>query len=161
MAIFTKKTFDIDDLDSILQDAKKKVGASSVNELSHYLPTENGYRMHHFTLVKLKKTNPKQLKAFLKQYISGVENPKKLNSRPRKSASRSKGQIALNLEAAELQAFLRLARKAENQKLVEKLKASLPISTLKKEMLRCVKEEKIDIELWNSYVEAIKMRSNI
>ena len=158
MAIFTKKSSEKDDLESILQGARKKVGASNTNELGRYLPAEDGYRMHHFTLEKLKKNNPKQLAALLKEYISEVAKPKMLKARPRKPATSSKGQAVVNLDAVELQTLLQLAHKAENKKLVEKLKASLPFSALKKEMVRCIMEERIDTDLWNSYIEAIKMR---
>ena len=146
-----------EEIDSTIAQATKKAKVSSMNELCKYIPDEDGYRMHHFSLKKLKQADPSKLATLLNKNILEPQSLKEIQGRPR---TPGKKKAKLDLGAAEIQALLKLARQSNNTALVEKLQSSLPFSALKKQMLQSIKDEKIDIELWNSYVEFLRSRDN-
>ena len=141
-----------DEIDSILAQATKKAKASNINELCYYIPDENGYRMHHFTLRKLRETDPSKLISLINEHILKAESLKKVKGKPRAPSKK------LNLGSSDLYALLNLARQSNNTALVEKLQESLPFSVIKKQMLESIRNEKIDEGLWNSYVSFLRSR---
>lgn len=152
-----KETSSLDELDLLLTRAQQKVNAPNVHELSKYLPSKDGFYMHHFSMMKLKKTNPEKLKSLIEKFILQVENPVKLQIKPRNS-KKPKKSAPLNLGLSELQALIELAEHSNNSALAEKLRTNLPFSAIKQEMLRCIREERVDLKLWNSYVGVINSR---
>lgn len=146
-------TFETDDL---ILKALKKVGGIKEKDLCRYLPSKKGGYMHHFTLKKIKTRNPKEIHSLIQEFILSPQSPCLIDPKPR--VRRKK---ALSLNQLDLKLILKLAQKTGDKYLLAKLGAKLPISSIKKELVKSIKEHRVEADLWNSYKHVMDSQKTI
>jgi hypothetical protein len=107
--------------------------------------------MHHFTLRKLRETNPKELCSLINEFIINAPSPNQIA--PKKRIRRTKPLVP---KENELKLILKLAQNTGDKYLLSKLGQKLPLSVLKKELIKSIKQNRIEDELWNSYAHALE-----
>lgn len=145
-----------EELERLIDRAIKKVNARKENDLCRYLPGPKGGYMHHFTMRKLKKVDPVQFLSLLQKFVIEKEMPKALQPKQRAPRGSRKKRELMNFSRTDLERVLDLARKAGDKELVAKFSPKRPLTTLKRELTRSIRQNVINEELWNAYVEAVK-----
>ena len=146
-----------EDIEKTIGEAIKKIRGQKEVDVCKYLPAAsgNGY-VHHFTLKKMKKNEPAALQGLLREFILNKAEPTSLTPKqraPRGSRKAARGGTTI-FNRQDLSALIDLARKAGYQDLVTKLSPKRSLSSLRGDLIRMIKEERVDQELWNLYVEA-------
>src|SRR5690349_859262 len=106
--------------EELIQKALKKIGGEKEKDICKYLPAETEGYMHHFTLRKIKKTNPKELFSLIQEFILESPSPRPIDPKPRARRNKS-----LSLNQADLKLILKLAQKTGDKHLLSKLGAKL------------------------------------
>jgi hypothetical protein len=145
-----------DDLDKLIDKAIKKVSVKKENDLCRYLPGPKGGYMHHFTMRKLKKLDPAQFFSLLNKHIIEKESPKALHPKPRAPRGSRKKREFMNFSRMDIEKVLDLARKVGDKELIAKFSPKRPLTSLKRDLIRSIRNNQINDELWNAYVESIK-----
>lgn len=144
-----------EDLEKLIDKAIKKVKGSKENDLCKYLPGPSGGYMHHFTMKKLKNSDPSHLSALIQKFITETETLIVLDPKQRAPrGSRKKGDF-VSFTRSDIEKVLELARKVGDKDLVAKFSPQRPLVALKKELIRSIKENRIDQDLWNAFSEAL------
>lgn len=143
------------ELESLITTAIKKIGGSKENDLCRYLPMNSGGYMHHFTLRKMKHQLPEKLSEMIKTFITNADNPKTVPPKQRAARGSRKKKDTLVLSKTELDHLLSLARSANAKEIIQRLMPKKDLKTLKRELIASIRREKVEQELWNSYVESI------
>ena len=158
-------TLQEDQVQQQLQEGIKKAIAktkkSKENDLCHYLPGDHGGYMHHFTMRKLKQSEPAKLFSLLQQHILNKDTP--LALAPKQRAPRgSRGQRDyFSITRSEIERVLALAESAGDDHLIAKFSPKRSLTVLKKELIRNIKAEKVNHDLWQAYAEAIALQQGI
>jgi hypothetical protein len=139
------------EIDELINRALKKIGAEKEKDICKYLPAETEGYMHHFTLRKIKKTNPEELDALIQEFILSPPAPRAIDPKPRARRNKS-----LSLNQADLKLILKLAQKTGDKHLLSKLGAKLSLPRIKRELIKSIKEDRIEEELWYSFVQAVE-----
>ena len=137
--------------EELIQKALKKIGGEKEKDICKYLPAETEGYMHHFTLRKIKKTNPQELYGLIKEFILEPPSPRPIDPKPRARRNKS-----LSLNQADLKLILKLAQKTGDKHLLSKLGAKLSLPRIKRELIKSIKEDRVEEELWYSYVQAVE-----
>jgi len=137
--------------EELIQKALKKIGGEKEKDICKYLPAETEGYMHHFTLRKIKKTNPKELFSLIQEFILETPSPRPIDPKPRARRNKS-----LSLNQADLKLILKLAQKTGDKHLLSKLGAKLSLPRIKRELIKSIKEDRVEEELWYSYVQAVE-----
>lgn len=143
------------DLEKTIDNAIKKVHGSKENDLCKYLPGPTGGYMHHFTMKKLKKTNPDQLNDLLQEFVVAAQQPKALEPKSRAPRGSRKRRDLLTFSRMDIERVLELAREAGDKDLLSKFSPKRSLPTLKRDLTRSIRENKVCPELWTAYTEAI------
>lgn len=141
----------IADSEAIIIKALKKIGGMSEKELCRYLPGDTGGYMHHFTMKKLRKNKPSEFCSLIEEFILNAPAPRQIDPKPRERRSK-----ALSLNQADLKKVLELAQKTEDTYLLSKLGSKLSLPGIKKELIRSIKMNRVDEQLWNFYIQALE-----
>jgi hypothetical protein len=151
----TSQKMSLQDLEGRISRALRKIKGTSENDICKYLPYNGGY-MHHFTLRKLKSEAPEKLSEMIDDYIMQVEKPKRVPHKPRKPRGSRKRPDLITLTRDELDRILGHVREAGDHEMAAKfsLKGSLP--AIKRALISNIRQNKVDWELWNAYVEAVR-----
>lgn len=144
-----------EELEKLIGKAIKKVQGSKENDLCKYLPGPSGGYMHHFTLRKLKSTDPTQLFTLLQKFIIDTDAPRVLNPKPRAPRGSRKRNDFVNFTRTDIEKVLELARKVGDKDLVAKFSPQRSLPTLKKELIRSIRENRVSQDLWNAFSEAL------
>jgi len=144
-----------EELQQLIEKALKKVQATSENDLCKYLPGPKGGYMHHFTLRKLKHSSPAELFALLQKFIMQLDHPIMLDPKPRAPRGSRKKKDFPSFTLTDIERVIELAKRYGDKDLVARFSPKRPLATLKRELIRSIKENKINLELWHAYVEAI------
>ncbi len=144
-----------EELKKVIDKAISKVRGSKENDLCKFLPGDSGGYMHHFTLRKLKKTNPEQLSSLLQEFIIDSSSPKTLNPKQRAPRGSRKKKDLLTFNRVDIERVLELARKAGDSALIAKFSPKRSLSSLKRELIRSIRENRVNQELWSAYSESI------
>lgn len=140
---------------SYIQKALKKINGTNENSICRYLPGEgnHGY-MHHFTYRKLKSQEPEKFIQLLNKHI--IDSTKLQSIPPKQRAARGsrKRPNQLNFTKNDIDRILQMARAQGEKDLIRKLSRK-DLKALKRELIQNIKNNRIDQELWNSYVDAI------
>ena len=146
-------------IEELMTNAIKKIGAKKENDLCRYLPMPDGY-MHHFTLRKMKSRQPEQLSQMIKTFI--IDSPKPVTVAPKQRAARGsrkrKDQIVLTKN--DIDHILQMARSTGNRDIIRKLSPKRDLRQLKKELLSSIRQNRVESELWNSFVETVSQPAN-
>jgi hypothetical protein len=139
------------DTEELIQKALKKIGGQREKDICKYLPAETEGYMHHFTLRKIKKTNPEELRSLIQEFILEPPAPRIIDPKPRARRNKS-----LSLNQSDLKLILKLAQKTGDKHLLSKLGAKLSLPRIKRELIKSVRESRVEEELWYSYIQAVE-----
>lgn len=142
-----------EELEKLIDKAIKKVHAKKENDLCKYLPGPKGGYIHHFTMRKLKHSNPAQLFSLLQDFIINSNSPKALEPKPRAPRGSRKKRDLFNFSRSDIERVLELARKAGDRDLLAKLSPRRSMPTLKRELIRSIRANQANEELWIAYKE--------
>jgi len=137
--------------EELIKQALKKIGGDKEKDICKYIPSNTEGYMHHFTLRKIKKTSPTQLRRLIEEFILTPPSPRIIDPRPRARRNKS---LAFN--QADLKLILKLAQKAGDKHLLSKLGSKLSLPKIKRELIKSIKEERLEEELWYSYLQALE-----
>lgn len=140
-----------DEIEEIINEALKKVGGEQEKDICKFLPADSGGYMHHFTMKKMKKTDSETFRQMLCKFILDPKAPRAIDPKPR--ARRNK---PFSINQTDLKLILKLARETGDKQLLTKLGTKLSLSQLKRELIKSIKENRLEEELWSSYVQAIE-----
>ena len=143
------------DLENLITSAIKKVGGSKENDLCRYLPMNSGGYMHHFTLRKMKHQLPEKLSDMIKTFITNADNPKTVAPKQRAARGSRKKKDSVVLSKADLDQILSLVRAGNAKDVIQKLMPKRDLKSLKRELIASIRRDKLEQELWNSYVESV------
>lgn len=148
------------DIEVLIQQAMKKVGANKENDICRYLPMENGGYIHHFTMRKMKTEEPEKLAEMLYEHILEADMaPEKVRPKPRAARGSRKRRDQMVFSRQEIERMLNIARMAGDKEMVRKLTPKKDLKTLKRELVLMIREGRVDQDLWLSYVEAVTNQS--
>jgi hypothetical protein len=137
--------------EDLIKKALKKIGGNKEKDICKYLPAETEGYMHHFTLRKIKKTNPNELRSLIQEFILESPTPRIIDPKPRARRNKS-----LSLNQSDLKLILKLAQKTGDKHLLSKLGAKLSLPRIKRELIKSIKEDRVEEELWYSYIQALE-----
>lgn len=160
-----EKTLDknkkLKDLEDVIFRAIKKVGASKENELCKYIPMPvgEGY-MHHFTLKKMKYKKPSELAALIEQYIIKADKPLVIAPKHRAPRGSRKRKDQITFSRLQLERMLNIARLAGDKEIISILSPKKSLATYKRDLIQSIRQNRIDNDLWNGYIEAVTAVNN-
>lgn len=144
-----------EELEKLINSAIKKVNGNKENDLCRYLPGPSGGYMHHFTLRKLKNSDPQQLFSMLQKFIIENEAPITIDPKPRAPRGSRKRRDLISFTRNDIERVLELAHSVGDTELVARFSPKRSLPSLKRELIRSIRESQINQELWNTYTEAI------
>ena len=142
------------EIEQVIGQAIKKIGADRENELCRYLPGPSGGYIHHFTLKKMKTEAPVKLLTLLKDYIVNPAVAKKLPHKPR--APRGSRNRLVNFSRQEMDRLLQVVLKEGDTELLKKLTPKPTLKSIKRQLLQSIKNERADVALWNAFVDQVQ-----
>lgn len=148
-------------LKKLIEQGLKKIQGSKEKDLCKYLPGPSGGYIHHFTFRKLKKSDPQKAVALIKKFIIDSESPKTIEPKPRAPRGLRTRRDLINFSRSDIEKILDLARKVGDRDLLARFSPKRSLATLKKELIRSIKNHSIDQDLWNAYSEAISNQSTL
>jgi len=143
------------ELQDTLNKAIKKIGGNKENDLCRYLPMTSGGYMHHFTLRKMKNQSPSELCEMVNEFIINTSNPKTVAPKPRAARGSRKRRDHISFTRSDLEHMLRIARLAGDKDLIRKLTPKRDLRTIKRELIASIRHNRVELELWNSFVEVV------
>jgi hypothetical protein len=144
-----------EDLEKLIEKAIKKVQGTKENDLCKYLPGPTGGYMHHFTMRKLKHSNPAHLISLLQQFIINADFPRAFDPKPRAPRGSRKRRDFINFTRTDIERVLELARQVGDDDLLARFSPKRSLPSLKRELIRSIRENRINQELWNAYAGTI------
>lgn len=145
------------DVDLMIDQAIKRVGAKKENELCRYLPGPNGGYIHHFTLKKMKTESPDKLVSLVKEFILAHPDPKKLPHKPRAPRGSRKRLELLNFSRQDMDRLLQVVLKEGDTELLKKLTPKPTLKSLKRQLIQSIKLERAEEDLWKAYAEQVRL----
>lgn len=134
---------------TLITEALKKIQGKSEKDLCKFLPAETEGYMHHFTLKKLKNKNPEAFRSLIQEFIMAPSTPQPIDPKPRLRKNK-----ALSINSLDLRLILKLAHTTGDKYLLSKIGSKLSYTTLKRELINSIKENRVDGELWQSFAHA-------
>lgn len=144
-----------EELEKLIDKAIKKVSGTKENDLCKYLPGPTGGYMHHFTFRKLKNSDPSELYALLQKFIIDADALRALDPKPRAPRGSRKRRDFINFTRTDIERVLELARKVGDDDLVARFSPKRSLPSLKRELLRSIRGNEVNQELWNAFSETI------
>ena len=142
-------------LEQLIQNAVKKVGAKKENDICHYIPVSTGGYIHHFTLRKMKTEDPQQLADLINKYIINSSHPQSVTPKSRAARGSRKRRDLFTFSKLDLERMLNMARMAGDKEMVRKLTPKKDLRTIKRELISSIRHGRIEPDLWNMYVETM------
>lgn len=152
----TKTTKSLKEVEEVILKAIKKLGARKENELCKYLPMKSGGYMHHFTLRKMKAKQPHELAATIERFVLSADKPVVIAPKQRAARGSRKRRDHMNFTRIQLERMLNIARLAGDKEIITILSPKKSLATCKRELIQAIRQNRIEQELWNSYVESIQ-----
>lgn len=157
----TAKRKTLQDLQELIARAIKKVGARKENELCKYLPMKTGGYMHHFTLKKMRHKQPSDLYDIIDRFVIQADRPTIVAPKQRAPRGSRKRREHMNFTRLQLERMLNIARLAGDKEIVTILSPKKSLAGAKRELIQSIRHNKVDQELWNSYVEAASLQGQL
>lgn len=145
------------ELEKLIDKALAKVKGRNENELCKYLPGPTGGYMHHFTMRKLKNSSPAELFAMLQKFVLSVDSPRAFEPKPRAPRGSRKKRDIINFTRTDIEKVLELAERVGDKDLMARFSPKRSLPALKRELIRSIRENRIEQNLWNAYFEAISL----
>lgn len=143
------------EIEDVIAKAIKKVGAKKENELCKYIPMKTGGYMHHFTLRKMKHKAPSELLSIIEKFVIQPEKPAAVAPKQRAARGSKKRKDHLNFTRYQLERILNIARLAGDREIISVLSPRKSLAASKKELIKSIRENRVDQELWSQYAEAV------
>lgn len=162
--ITENKTKALEELEDLIAEAMSRVSAQKETDLCQYISDSDG-RLHHFAFGKLKKKNPEALSRMVKEQIIDRDSPIKVASKKRVPYKKQRG-VSVTLSRSQVAQLLNVLQStnAEIQgadELISALKPHQTIKQVQKLMIDMVREKKVDMNLWETYVKLVnELREN-
>ncbi len=153
----TKPAKGFKEVEEVISKAIKKLGIKKENELCKYLPMKSGGYMHHFTLRKMKYKQPQELAAIIERFVTQSDKPLVIAPKQRAARGSRKRRDHMNFTRIQLERMLNIARLAGDKEIITILSPKKSLATCKRELIQAIRHNKVEQELWNSYVEAAQM----
>lgn len=144
------------EVEEVIAKAIRKVGAKKENELCKYLPMTSGGYMHHFTLRKMKTKQPNELKDRIQKFILSAEKPAVIAPKARAARGSRKRKDQLLFTKTQLERMLNIAKLAGDKEIIAVLSPKKSLTTCKKDLIQAIRQNRVEQDLWNSYVESIQ-----
>ena len=142
-------------LESLINNAIKKIGGKKENDICRYIPSNSGGYIHHFTMRKLKSESPEELSELISKYIVHSDKPAIVPPKPRAARGSRKRRDQIVLSKQDIEKMLNMARLAGDREIIRKLTPKKDLRTIKRELISSIRHGRVEPELWNSYCEAI------
>lgn len=142
-------------LNAAIESALKKIRAKKEKEMCRYLPGPRGGYIHHFTFKKLKEKDPEKCLSLVEEFILNPPTPRELEPTPRapRGLNRTNNQIKLPNEM--VNRIIQIARESGDNSLLSKILAARPLNQVKRDLIRSIRENRANQELWEAYKEAV------
>ncbi|MEZ5315382.1 MAG: hypothetical protein R3E91_04140 [Chlamydiales bacterium] len=139
-----------------IEKALNKIQGKREKEICRYLPGPRGGYIHHFTFKKMKEKEPAKCISLLEEFILHPHQPFELAPTPRapRGLNRANNQIKLPNEM--INRIIQIARENGDDSLLAKILAARPLNQVKRELIRAVRDNIADQELWEAYKEAVQ-----
>ena len=138
-----------------IDKALKKIGAKRESDICRYLPGPNGGYMHHFTFRKMKREEPEDLQKMISEFLLESKKIRRVAHKPRAARGSRKRRDQILFSRQDIDMLLRMARLAGNKEMIRKLTPKQDFKTIKKELLSSIRQDRPDLDLWNSLVEIL------
>lgn len=148
-----KKTFK--EIEEVIARAIKKVGGKKENDLCKFLPMTTGGYMHHFTFKKKKVKQPSELSATIEKFIINNDRPHAVAPKQRAARGSRKRRDQFTFNRGQLEKMLQFARQTGDKEMISILSPKKSFAITKRELLSSIRQNRVDLELWNTYVESI------
>ena len=145
------------ELEAAIAQAIKKVGGKKENELCKYLPMSPGGYIHHFTFRKMKVKNPVELIKLIEKHILKATKPTIVAPKKRAARGSRKRRDQITFSRIQLERMLNIARLAGDKEIINILSPKKSLATYKRELIQSIRQNKVELELWNSYAEAVNI----
>lgn len=142
------------DVEQIINQAICKINGKDDNDVCKYIPGPKGGYIHHFTFRKIQQDNPEQCIELIKKFILNPENPKVLDPRKRAPRSLSRKEC-VHFTHCDIERVLELAKLAGDDDLVTRFNPKRSLPLLKRDLMRSIRKNKINEELWIAYSEVM------
>lgn len=150
----TKHSKGFKEVEDVIAKAIKKLGARKENELCKYLPMKSGGYMHHFTLRKMKYKQPGELAAIIERFVINADRPTVIAPKQRAARGSRKRKDHMNFTRIQLERMLNIARLAGDKEIITILSPKKSLASCKRELIQAIRHNKVEPDLWNSYVES-------
>ena len=150
-----EKTKTLKEVEDTIAKAIKKVGGTKENDLCKYLPMDSGGYMHHFTLRKMKSKEPQELNTLIEKFIIRTDRPIAVPPKRRAPRGSRKRRDNLSFSRTQLERMLQIARLAGDKEMISVLSPRKSLPLVKRELISSIRHNRVDQELWNSYVDCI------
>lgn len=148
-------------LDSLINQAVKKIGAKKENDICRYLPSPTGGYIHHFTMRKMKTEAPEQLQALITKHIINADKPHSVPPKQRAARGSRKRRDQFLFSKQDIERMLNMARIAGDKEMIRKLTPKKDLRTVKRELIASIRHSRVEQELWHFYVEAVNTQQQI
>ncbi|MBI5273285.1 MAG: hypothetical protein HY861_04810 [Chlamydiia bacterium] len=146
------------DVEEVIAKAIKKLGAKKENELCKYLPMKSGGYMHHFTFKKMKHKQPQDLAIIIGRHVLDADRPIVIAPKQRAARGSRKRRDHMNFTRIQLERMLNIARLAGDKEIITILSPKKSLSACRKELIQSIRHNRVEPELWNSYVESMQLQ---
>lgn len=143
------------EVENTISKAIKKVGGIKENDLCKYLPMDSGGYMHHFTLRKMKSKDPRELNTLIEKFIIKTDSPISVPPKRRAPRGSRKSRDNFSFSRAQLERMLQIARLTGDKEMISVLSPRKSLPLVKRELISSIRHNRVDQELWNSYVDCI------
>lgn len=142
-------------LDQLITNAIRKVGAKKENDICRYLPGNKGGYIHHFTMRKMRHESPQQLATLITKHIINSSSPTSLPPRQRAPRGSRKQKDQYVFSKTDLERLRNMARLSGDKEMIRKLTPRKDLRTIKRELISSIRHGNVDRDLWESYVETV------
>jgi len=149
------KMKNLKEIEDVISKAIKKVNGRKENDLCRYIPMNSGGYMHHFTLRKMKNKQPAELGTMIEKYIINADRPGMVAPKPRAARGSRKRRDQMLFTRNQLERMLNMARLAGDKEMISILSPKRSLATCKRELIASIRHGKVEVELWNAYIESV------
>ena len=146
-------TNSVSTLTQAIQIAMAKLNLSNEAHLSHYIPDEEGRRLHHLTIKRLKKENPKQLRGMLEKFILFPDKPQLLPTRIRQGK-----QISISFSRSQLNQLIDVVTASGDEDLINLLRPYQSFEEVQRQFKQMASNGEFDPVLVEIYRRLAKNR---
>jgi len=142
-------------LETTIKKAVIKINAKKESQLCRYLPVSTGGYMHHFTFKKMKHEDAQTLENMILENVVNVGTPSMVVHKPRAPRGSRKRFNQFQFDKNDLDRLIGMARTAGHSDLISKLMPKRSLAQIKKDLVKSIRKNEINQDLWNYYTDAV------